>query len=72
MEESLEKISEEISKDCDVKVKFTFIDRVDNACNYAKSMGKIGEDIGSAIPLVGGVVGKAILSGKGMIPVSWW
>lgn len=67
MKESLEKVSEEVSKDCDVQVKFTFTDRIESACSYAKKLGEIGEDIGSAIPLVGGIVGKAIGSGMGAI-----
>lgn len=67
MQESLDKISEEISEDCDVKVEFTFSQRMENAYVSAKKFGEIGSDIGGVIPFVGSSIGKAIGTGLGAI-----
>lgn len=67
MQESLNKISEEISEKCEVQVEFSFSQRLENAYVTAKKYGEIGSDIGGVIPFLGNSIGKAIGTGLGAI-----
>lgn len=66
MQESLDKAAESVSKDCDVKIKFTFSDRIQSAYETAKKFGEIGSSVCAATPL-GKTVGKALGTGLGAI-----
>lgn len=60
MEEAFEAASKEISKGSKEKIKFSFINMLDDMAKGAKSGAKAGKEIGKNVPVIGVALGGAI------------
>lgn len=60
MEEAFEVASEEISKGSNEKIKFSFIDALDDMKQSAKAGAELGKELGKNLPFIGVAIGSAI------------
>lgn len=60
MEEAFEAVSAEINKGSKEKIKFSFVDVLDNMKHSAKAGAELGKEIGGNVPFIGVVIGSAV------------
>lgn len=60
MEEAFEAASTEISKGSKEKIKFSFVDVLDNVKQSAKAGAELGKEIGKNVPFIGVTIGGAV------------